>query len=542
MERFIESHKGELFDIVIIGGGITGAAVAYDAASRGLKVALVEKNDFGWATSAANSKLIHGGLRYLFYLEYGLVRESLRERRILSNIAPNFVYPIPFMVPNYDKLKNNKYVLKLGLTTYDVLAFDKKWTWDRSKRIPNHSCFSRKKTLAMAPGLKADKLTGSIMYYDCQSIAPERFTLAFIKSAMRHGAKAANYAKVEEFVYDDGKRVAGVKVRDLIKNRIVEVRGALTINCAGPWADIILNASKNGKGLHQIRRSEGIHVITRSLTDRAVTMMTPGGRHFFIIPWRGHSLIGTTDRDYEGDPDNYRVTRESIDDFLAEINQSFGDGKLSIKDVLFAYGGLRPLVDDQTEGTYATSRKYEIYNNALDGLDGLITVEGGKWTTSRNLAVNVLKMVQVKLKRTLPPSRTDNEYLAGCEIEDMKRFVSEAVAGNADFRESTVRYLVMNYGTEYSRVLAIAREDKSLAVPLSADGEIGAEVVYAIRYEMAKTLTDILMRRTGLGTLGDPGDAVVKKIARIAAKELKWNEARVKKEIAAAKQTLAVPR
>lgn len=542
MERFIEKHKGELFDIVIIGGGITGAAVAYDAASRGLKVAMVEKNDFGWATSAANSKLIHGGLRYLFYLEYGLVRESLRERRILSNIAPNFVYPIPFMVPNYNKLKNNKYVLMLGLTIYDVLAFDKKWTWDRSKRIPNHSTFSRKKTLAMAPGLRQDGLTGSTMYYDCQSITPERLTLAFIKSATKLGAKVANYSKVEDFVYHDDKRVAGVRVRDLIKNKTVEIRGELTINCAGPWADIILNASKNGKDLHHIRRSEGIHVITRSLTDRAVTMMTPGGRHFFIIPWRGHSLIGTTDKEYEGDPDDYCVTKEGIEDFLSEINRSFGDGKVSIKDVLFAYGGLRPLVDDQTEGTYATSRKYEIYNHALEGLDGLITVEGGKLTTSRNLAVNVLKMVQVKLKRTLPPSRTDNEYLAGCEIEDMERFVAEAVEGNADFRESTVRCLAMNYGTEYPRVLAIARADKSLAVPLNADGEIGAQVVYGIRNEMAKTLTDILMRRTGLGTLGDPGEAVLKKIARVAAKELKWDEARVKKEIAAAKQTLAVPR
>ncbi len=543
MKRFIESYKGEQFDLIVIGGGITGAAVAYDAASRGLKVALCEKNDFGWATSAATSKLIHGGLRYLNNFEYSLVRESLRERRILENIAPNFVYPIPFMVPNYGRLKDNKWIIMIGLTLYDVLAFDKKWTWDKSKRIPNHSTYSRKKATELEPKLRRKGLTGASVYYDCQSIFPERLTLAFIKSAANYGAKVANYAQVENFLYTDGKSITGVRVRDLVTGKFVEVKGKLTVNCGGPWADIVLRMAEQGNNAHQIKRSEGIHIITRKLLKKdAITMMTPKGRHFFIIPWRGHSLIGTTDKEYIGNPDEYRVTRERVEEFLEEINESFGDGNLTMKDVLHAYGGLRPLVDDQTEGTYASSRKYEIYNNALDGYEGLITVEGGKYTTSRNLAIQVLSMVQRKLKVRLPKSQTDKEYLKGSEIEDMPAFITEAKNENRDFNEKTIEYLCRNYGSEYVEVLALAREKSELKERLNEDGEILAEAVYAIRSEMAHTLRDIIFRRTGIGTLGYPGDTVIKKIAKVAARELKWKEARVRKEIAEVKQALQVPR
>ncbi|TAL38880.1 MAG: glycerol-3-phosphate dehydrogenase/oxidase [Spirochaetes bacterium] len=542
MKRFIEKYKGEEYDIVVIGGGITGAAVAYDAASRGLKVALLEKNDFGWATSAATSKLIHGGLRYLNNMEFGLVRESLRERRILENIAPNLVYPIPFMVPNYHKFKNNKWIIKIGLTLYDILSFDKKWTWDKSKRIPNHSSYSKKKVMTMEPNVRKLGLTGAALYYDCQSIFPERLTLAFVKSAESYGAHVANYARVLDFLYSDGKGVAGVKVQDILTGKTVEVKARLTINCAGPWADIVLNLAQKGNGNHHIRRSEGIHLILKNAVEKnAVTMLTPGGRHFFVVPWRGHSLVGTTDKEYVGNPDEYHVSRASIEEFITEINGSFGDGGISYKDVQYAYGGLRPLVDTQTEGTYKSSRKYEIYNNALQGFEGLITVEGGKYTTSRKLAVNVLKMVQVKLKTRLPRSTTALEYLKGCEIEDMAGFLDRARKQNPDFSIKTLEYLARNYGTEYNAVLELARADKKLAQQVSADGEILAEVVYAVRVECARTLSDIMLRRTGTGTLGYPGDKIMKLVAAVAAKELKWDAARVRKEIASVKAQLVLP-
>ena len=542
MKRFIEKYDGQEFDLIVIGGGITGSAMAYDAASRGLTVALFEKRDFGWGTSAATSKLIHGGLRYLTHLEFGLVRESLRERRILENIAPNFVYPLPFMIPNYRRFKDNKWIMKTGMILYDILSFDKGNTRDEAKKIPIHYSISREDALREEPNLREEGLTGAAVFYDCQSISPERLTLAFIKSAVKYGAKVANYAEIKDFIYANGQKIIGVKVLDLITEKEVEIKGKLTMNCGGPWTDIILNMAERGDADHTIRRSEGIHIITKPLVNRyAVALLTPKGRHFFIIPWRDHSLIGTTDKEYKGSPDNYHVTRQSIEEFLQDINESFGNGTISYDDILYAYGGLRPLVEDQVEGTYESSRKYEIFDCKKDGYDGLIAIEGGKYTTSRNLAVNALKLVEKKLGRKIPKTTTDTEYLSGCEILDLKSFFEKAHRENPEFDKRTLDYLSKNCGTEYIKVLAIAKEKKELSVPVTHDGEILAEVVYAAREEMVYTLKDILFRRTGLGMLGNPGDSIVERVGELAAKELGWNGDRLKKEIEEAKQALSLP-
>jgi len=543
MERFIEKKIDGEFDILIIGGGITGAAVAYDAASRGFSVALVEKSDFGSATSSATSKLIHGGLRYLVNLELGLVRESLRERKTLENIAPNFVYPIANMVvTNRKNLKNNKWIIKMGMILYDILSYDKKFTWDKSKKIPMHSSISAKKVMSVEPNVKSENLSGAAVYYDCISIFPERLTLAFIKSAVKYGAKVANYAKVEGFLTEGGK-VKGIRVRDLLKDKTVEISGRLTINCGGPWADIVLGLARRVSEDQKIRRSEGIHIITKKLiNEHIVTSMTPAGKHFFLIPWRGHSLIGTTDKEYIGSPDEWRVTRESIEELIDDVNSSFGNRELlSYRDVKFAYGGLRPLVEDQTEDVYESSRKYEIYDNSTEGLDGLITVEGGKYTTSRNLAQNVMNMAAKKLGGKTRRTLTDKEYLSGCEIKDMKGFLEKMKRDNTDFSEKTVEFLSKNYGTEARAVIDIARGGKEYSEVVNEDGEIMAEVAYAVRNEMARTLRDILFRRTGIGTLGNPGDKILKKVASAAARELRWTPARMIREIASVKEVFKIP-
>jgi glycerol-3-phosphate dehydrogenase len=543
MKRFIE-HPGEhYYEIIVIGGGISGAAVAYEAASQGYSVALVEKGDFGAGTSAATSKLIHGGLRYLANFELGLVRESLKERKTLENIAPNLVDPLPFLVPLYKTGERKKLILEPGMILYDLLSYDKGFTWDPSKKMPWHRLLARQKAVQMEPLIEDEALTGAILYYDCANFNQERLTLAFVKSAVQYGAAVANYAQVEDFAHT-ADRITGVIVRDLLQGQTLTVHGRLVVNCAGPWADLVLDIAR-GKGSSQhIRRSEGIHLIVPRLTSgqAAIGGLTPSGRPCNLIPWRGHTLIGTTDQEYVGDPDDYRVTRPKIEAYIAEVNAAFGKPDLlKYSDVRYAYGGLRPLVDDQTEDVYKTSRKYEIFDHEQEGLPGLITVEGGKYTTSRNLAENVLKVVGDKFQGKKALSITARQYLAGCDIPDLRTFIGQAQAAYQGFPEANIAYLARLYGTELPALMQIAQREPAAAIPVNADGEMPAQALYAIRAEMARTLLDILIRRTGIGTLGYPGDDVVALLGKMAGRELQWSQARLDQELETAKKELCVP-
>ena len=547
MKRFIETYDGRTFDLVVVGGGITGAAVVYDAASRGLSVALVEKQDFGGATSAVTSKLIHGGFRYLANGELGIVRESLRERRTLENIAPNLVYPIPVLIPCYGGgMTGNRWVMRTGMLLYDLLSFDKGATWDGDKRIGSHSSLPPKDIVGAEPIFPREGLKGGFCFQDCASLFPERLTLAFVRSAAKHGAEVANYCGVEGFLRagPDGKAISGVTVRDLTNGRTVELRGTLTVNCGGPWADRILGLADGEHNAKPIRRSEGIHVITRKLVNRHMAVMIDdsGKKGFFMIPWRGHTLIGTTDKEYVGSPDEFRVTKAAVLELLDTVNTALeGTARIEYDDVLYTYGGLRPLVEDRTKDVYESSRKYEIYDNAADGLDDLITVEGGKYTTSRNLAENVMKTVEKKLGGARGACVTDERHLAGCEIDRMERFIERLKREHRDFPGKTVETVGRYHGTECGAVLELARGEKGLVEPVNDDGEILAQAVHAIRHEMALTLEDLLLRRTGIGTLGDPGDEVLARLADRAAEELGWDDERREQEVREAKAGFALP-
>jgi glycerol-3-phosphate dehydrogenase len=543
MKRLFDKPFENHYDIIVIGGGISGVSVAYEAATRGLKVALFEKDDFGQATSAATSKLIHGGLRYLKNFEWGLVRESLTERRVWENIAPNFVYPIPFMVPTYNNLKNSKAILFIGMMLYDILSYDKAWTWDKSKKLPLHKTIGTNKTLKLETCVPGKNLTGSSIYYDCQNINPERLTLGVLKSAISLGAQTANYAKVKSFIKNNNS-VKGVNVVDLLTQKEYSFTADLTINCTGPWTDIVLNsANSDSKTDHHICRSEGIHIITKKLCNKhAITFMTKDGRHVMIMPWRNHTLIGTTDKVYKGNPDEYVVTRESIHGLIDEINENYGFEKLKYSDIQFAYGGLRPLVDDQTKETYETSRKYEIFDNAKEGLDGLITVEGGKYTTSRKLASQVLKVVAKKWKKDLGLSITNSRYLIDSDIKNMESFIKQLVLRYPQFSEATINYIGRNYGLQCHTIFRLAMYDKPLAEVLNDDGEILAEVVYVIKKEMAFTLSDILFRRTGIGTLGFPGSNTFNLVVKTAKEQLKWDDQKTQSEIEQVMRVFNLPK
>lgn len=545
MKRDIVGIRNNDFDILIIGGGITGAAIAYEAASRGSSVALFEKNDFGGATSAATSKMIHGGLRYLAKMELRLVRESLRERRILTNIAPNFVHPSPYILTAYKNGKTPGWMLKVAMILYDLLSFDKNRLWDNSKKMPRHKSVSKEKVLELEPNVKKEGLRRSQVYYDCMSFSPERLTLAFIKSAEVAGAKILNYAEVNDFNYKNTaqkKKVAGLRILDKVGHENFDVFGKLVVNCAGPWADIILNKALGRDSETHLRRSEGIHLITKKLvSDYIVTATTKSGRHCFVVPWRNHTLIGTTDKEYIGNPDEYRVTKKTVDDFLEEVNEVFGnENKLRFEDVKYVYGGLRPLVEDQTKDVYESSRKYEIVDHEKDGISGLFTVEGGKYTTSRSLAEHAVDQLFSVLKIKKKPSISSKKFLYGSEIENLEKFVSEKQKQYIGFEPEQIAFLCKMYGTEIDSVLRLAKELQLTGI-LDEDGELETQVVFAIQNEMAVKLSDILLRRTGVGTLGHPGEKVLEKVASLAASLLNWDDNRKKAELAEVEKIFSIP-
>lgn len=553
MKRFIENYGGKEFDLIIIGGGITGATIAYEGASRGLSVALIEKSDFGSATSAATSKMIHGGLRYLSTFEFGLVRESLKERRVLTNIAPNFIHPIPFLFTNYKKDKISSFKMKIGLLLYEIFSFDKNWMKDKSKKMPARTHLSPEKASALMPNANKKDMVGGQVYYDCSSHFPERLTLAFIKSAIKYGASIANYTEMQNFIVEEsstGKTIKGVKVIDKIKNKQIDINGKLVINCTGPWADFVLDkvkskskATKKTANNGELRRSEGIHIITKKLVNNYIyTSFTAQGKHFFLVPYRNHTLIGTTDKEYIGNPDDYKVTKKAITELLEDVNESFGNGtRISYKDIVYAYGGLRPLVEEQTEDVYNSSRKYEITGEKKNGIEGLITVEGGKFTTSRRLAEKAidkaLKILQLPKRKSI----SEDEYLTGCKIINFQDFVIEKQNQYVDIPPEQIDYLAKSYGSEIDKLFEIAEENTTYKQTLNADGENLTQVLFAIRNEMALTLPDIMLRRTGLGLLGHPGKETVLKVAKLAAKELNWDNKKMEIEICKIEKILKVP-
>ena len=546
MKRFIENYQGNKFDLIVIGGGITGATVAYEAASRGLSVALIEKSDFGSATSAATSKMIHGGLRYLSTYEFGLVRESLKERRVLTNIAPNFIHPASFLFAIYKKDKLSNFMMKIGMLLYELFSFDKNRLWDKSKKMPHHKSVSPKQIMELFPNALQDGLVGGQMYFDCSSHSPERFTLAFIKSAVKYGASVTNYTKVEDFIVEKHtklKTVKGVKAIDELSGKKYNIEADLVINCAGPWADLLLDKVKKTHEEQELRRSEGIHFVTKKLVDEHVfSASTADGKHFFLVPYRNCTLIGTTDKEFIGKPDEYKVTKKAITELLNDVNASFGSNeKIKYEDIVFAYGGLRPLVEDQTEDTYQSSRKYEITGEKKNGIEGLITVEGGKFTTSRMLAEKAINKALKILKRPKKKSISENSYLYACGIDNFKEFVAQKQKQYSEFRPKQIEYLAKCYGKEIDELFTGIPESEAYKKPLNDDGENLAQVHFAIRNEMAISLSDIMLRRTGIAQLGHPGKEVMDKVANLAAKELNWDEQKTKDEISKMEKILQIP-
>lgn len=565
MKRDLKAMAGETFDLLIVGGGVTGASIAWDASLRGLSVALVERHDFGHATTAASSKLIHGGLRYLQNFELGLVRESLRERRLWLQNAPHMVYPLTFVLPTKGLGLRGRTLLNIGLTLYDWLAFDRNRLDDPDQHIPAHQNLSREEAVALEPGLESTGLTGAMMYTDCQMHYPERLNLELLLGAAEHGAQMANHAEVTDFLKQgeptggaaDGSeggsasgrapRILGVRVRDTISGETHEIRGRVVVNASGPWADVMMGKITGHGSPRRLIRSKGIHLITHNLTrGHAIAAAAPGGGHFFILPWRGHSILGTTDTIYEGDPDSFGVTETDIREFLDLVNTGYPAANLKRDDVLHFYGGMRPLVDRQTKvdvgaeagdeknaESYTASRAAEVYDHEAEGgSPGAISSIGGKWTTSRHLAEQVIDLVFEKLARPKVDATTENRPTYGGDVGRYADFERAAINNRGSLTEAQALNLARNYGSRMTDVTRLAGQSAEFAESIcDSRPTIAAEVVHGARAEMAMTLEDVLFRRTGIGTLGNPGEAALNKVARLMAAELDWDEAEERRQI-----------
>ncbi|MBA2703738.1 MAG: glycerol-3-phosphate dehydrogenase/oxidase [Blastocatellia bacterium] len=551
------------FDVIVIGAGINGAGIARDAAMRGLKVLLLDKGDIGSGTSSWSTRLIHGGLRYLEYGELGLVRESLRERECLMKIAPHLVRPLRILVPMYKHGQRGVWKIRAGMIAYDVLSL--------GKSLPHHRMLTVSETLQQAPGLNRKDLLGAAVYFDAQVEYAERLVLENALSAVEHGATVITYARVDKFQIQDGK-VCGVEftrlqsppsnvqrlnsgVQDemsrgeegglapaltptpqgsspiIREGSDVEHHSAsapIVINAAGPWIDQVLGANGQDSS-RRIGGTKGSHLIVAPFggapENTIYVEAETDRRPFFIIPWNGNYLIGTTDIRYDADPDHVRIEAEEIEYLLRETNRVIPNAQLTRAQILYTYSGVRPLPFVTEKDEQSITRKHFI--RASQHLDNLFSIVGGKLTTYRSLAEETVDLIFKRLGRSKPACTTIQAALPGAVAR-------RRAAGLCELPEATSHRLARIYGTRSSEVAQLISDDPSLNKVFDQEtGAIAAEVVFAFKHELAQTLSDCLLRRTMVGLNSTCGLKAVDAAASIAQKHLGWSASRVAQETGA---------
>jgi len=528
---------GAALDAVVIGGGMAGAGVARDLALRGASVALFEKGDFASGTSSKSSKLIHGGLRYLELGDFKLVRESLREKRTLERLAPHLVRPLPFLVPIYRGAPRGLITVRIGMWLYDLLT--------PGKTTERYRVLRPVDALTMEPSVRAEDLRGAGYYFDDLLLYPERLCLENVLSAARHGARTFNYCEVEEFV--PGRRgIDGVKVRDLLSGQVQLVRAATIVNCAGPWVDRVRAMAKVAdRSPRVVRTTKGIHCLLPRMTDRAVYLSARDERMIFVIPWREFSLVGTTDTDFDGDPDRVWATREEVTYLLDEVAKVLPDKRAAFENVAYTYAGVRPLSFEPGRSASAVSREHRVIPEGPDGR--FLSITGTKLTCFRSLAENVGDRVMRVLGRK-EASRTARAMLDGTDEAAGKievrawMDVSEEMAATGLSR-ATLRTLVETYGRAFPRVLELGRKLPDGFERLCPNNpEIVAQLHHAVREELAVSLQDVLLRRTGIGQSRCQGLDCAEPIAARMAELAGWTPRRLDAELEAYSQHVELSR
>jgi glycerol-3-phosphate dehydrogenase len=515
------------FDVVVIGGGITGAGVALDAATRGYSVALVERRDFAAGTSSRSSKLVHGGLRYLQNFDLGLVREALLERGLLTSLAPHLVKPLPLVVPSFEGKRPDR-LLGTGLHLYDRMSRELRRNAQVDWNPDRHRIIEGDEVLELIPALTSKEPTAGYLFYDCQT-DDTRLVLTVLGEAERFGAVVANRVEVQSLVHDDSGYARGVRVLDRIGESEFELRARTVVNATGVWADRISpDEFYDAEDVPHIRPSRGTHVTLAhdKLELRGGGVIAPAGkgRTIFILPWLGRTLIGTTDVDYEGGLDHIPPSEDDVDYLLGAANDFFGTD-LGTADLCGAYAGVRPLIaSGDPKKSVDISRRAELYETN----SGMLTITGGKLTTFRRMAKQVVDRIVERDGRDAPCRTHEIPLGMATTVEELP------VVDGVD--EDSRALLVHRYGYFANEVLGLAAATPELRERIVPDlPDLMAEVVVAGRFEQAQSLGDVFLRRTRLGLLAAPtvsNGEVPRRVARVLAGERGWDDARVESELA----------
>lgn len=542
MIRDTQQLRTAAFDVLIIGGGIYGGALAREAATRGLKTALIEQADFCSGSSANSLKIVHGGLRYLQQADIPRVMESIRERRILLRTAPHLVSPMPCIMPTRGLAMKSRPVMAIGMLANDIISFHRNRHLLPSRRIPMGYTLSKEACLEILPSMRNEPVTGAACWHDALALDTERLVIDMLKAAAAAGACVANYVKAEAFMME-GNRVTGVSATDQESSETFNIRAGMVINAAGPWEGSLLDRLPRPLRSASKQLALAVNLVIKNwpIRSHAAGLQSAGTRRlYFFVPWRGVTLAGTYYRSHSGSPDQLRVTEDDITAYLDAINSCLPGVVITRDDVLAVHAGILPCRRaPQPDREPDLLRHYQFTNHArTDGIEGLVSVLGIKYTTARGVAESVISALAPSFKTPLRPSSTRHTPLPGGDISnpvDVDHSTVSVIPATAAEMKKRLRAF---YGSESKAILSLAAGEGLSST--DADALLQAEVLYVIRNEMPRTLGDLLYRRTGIAAAGKPTPRQIQVCAETMSRECHWDAARTASEIQAvtAAQTL----
>lgn len=546
MKRELKQLADRNYDLIVIGGGIYGAFAAWDAALRGLSVALVEKCDFGGATSSNSLKIVHGGFRYLQNADFKRMRESIKERTNLSRIAPHLVHPLKCIIPTRGILgKTGRASMSLALQINEIISYDRNSLTDPQKFLKRGHTVSKKICSDLINGISDDRLSGGAVWYDCLVYNTERLVISILHAAANQGLDLANYLEVQNILIK-GRKIIGIEVKDRLEENRFTIKARCVLNAAGPWADKIVSFFRKDdrkkraplvKGMDLIVKRELFGKYAVGIQGRGIPGKQSEKRHahYFFVPWRGCTMIGTHYSIHDDSPDELKVNQNDVIDFIDSINHSYPSARLRIEDVTFYHLGLLPSSGNyEKHGLAEPAQKQVICDHQItDGVEGMISIYGVKYTTARSVAEKAINVAFQKLGKKQVPCKTAYSSVYGGDISEFESFLAEQKKeGLGLCGDRVMTHLAYNYGSKVNEILKYLDDDLNLSQTVGDSQEvIRAEIINGIREEMAQKLSDIVLRRTDLGTLGHPGKKSLEECALIAAEEQDWGPERIHNEL-----------